>query len=443
MAGVPRPTLGTVDAIAVIVGVVVGAGIFRTPSLVATHTGSELLFLLAWALGGGVSLVGALCYAELATAYPHAGGDYHYLTRAFGKELSFLFAWARITVIQTGSIATAAFVFGDYASQVLPLGGLASSPLYAAAAVALLTGLNMAGIRQGKATQNLLSLVKVLGLLLVVAAGILLAAPAPAAATAPSPSRGAFGLAMVFVLYTYGGWNEAAYISAEVRDARRNMLRCLLWGVVIITALYILASLAYLKGLGLAGVAKSPAVAADLMRVVMGETGARCVGVLIAVSALGATNATIFTGARSSYALGLDSRLFSFLGQWREGSETPVRALGAQGTIALFLVLLGALTRKGFETMVDYSLPVFWFFLLLTGLSLFVLRAQEPGVARPFRVPLYPLTPLLFCAMCLYMLHSSLAYAGIGAFTGLAVLLAGVPLLLLSSRHGKEARMAP
>lgn len=439
----PRPTLSTVDAVGIIVGIVVGAGIFRSPSLVAANAGSEALFMLAWLLGGLVSLAGALCYAELASAYPHAGGDYHYLTRAFGKEISFLFAWARMTVIQTGSIATAAFVFGDYASEVYRLGGSASPGLYAAAAVALLTALNMAGIRQGKSAQNVLSLTKVAGLFMVVAAGILLASGRPEAAVSGTPPRSAFGLAMIFVLYTYGGWNEAAYISAEVRDGRRNILRSLLWGVFTVTALYLLVNLAYLWGLGLAGVGGSKAVAADLLGTSLGAGGAACVGILVAISALGATSGTILTGARANYALGLDTPTLGFLGRWNERTGTPVPALGVQGAIALVLVLLGALTRRGFETMVDYSVPVFWFFLLLTGLALFVLRAREPEAERPFRVPLYPVTPMLFCVMCLYMLHASLSYAGVGALVGLGVLAAGIPALLHCQRRSRGTRKEP
>jgi APA family basic amino acid/polyamine antiporter len=435
----PTATLTAGDAVALIIGVVVGAGIFRSPSLVATNVGSEGALLLAWLLGGIVSLTGALCYAEVAAAYPHAGGDYHYLTRAFGKDVSFLFAWARMMVIQTGSIATVAFVFGDYIAQALPFGGPVASPIAAASAVVLLTALNIIGTQQGKWTQNLLTFAKAFGLLLVIAAGLALARRPDAEVAAGHAGKPAFGLAMVFVLYTYGGWNEAAYISAELHNPQRNMLRSLLWSVGAITLLYMLVNVAYVKGLGLAGMAGSSAVAADLMGRALGSTGSQAVAVLVAIAALGATNACIFTGARTNYALGLDAPRLSFLGQWHKRG-TPVRALLVQGGVALALVILGALTRKGFETMVDYTVPVFWFFFLLAGLSLFVLRTREPERHRPFRVPLYPLTPLAFCAFCLYMLHSSLAYAGQGALLGVAVLLAGIPVLMVCRRGPRRDR---
>ncbi|WP_413773912.1 APC family permease [Nostoc sp. MG11] len=434
-AAAPKPSLTLPDAIALIVGIVIGAGIFQTPALVAAQAGSDIAVLLFWLLGGVVSLVGALCYAELATAYPNVGGVYYYLKRAFGRGVAFLFAWARMTVIQTGSIALLAFVFGDYASQILRLGTFSSS-VYAAIAIALLTALNIIGLQQGKWTQNLLSAAKVLGLLLVVIIG-LMAVP-NSAPLVESASSGAWGLAMVFVLLSYGGWNEAAYISAEIQNKQRNIVRSLLWSIGIITAIYLLINLAYLRGLGLANMAQSEAVAADLMRSLWGAPGALFISVLIAVATLGATNATIFTGARTNYALGQDFSLFGFMGRWQQRPSTPTYALLLQAAIALLLVFLGTFTRKGFETMVDYTAPVFWFFFLLSGISLLVLRKREPHILRPFRVPFYPFTPLLFCAVCGYLLYSSLVYTGVGAVVGVVVVAAGIPMLLWNNyRQGR------
>lgn len=344
-----------------------------------------------------------------------------------------MFAWARMTVIQTGSIALLTFVFGDYVSRLFPLGDYSSS-VYAAAAIVLLTGLNLVGIQQGKWVQNLLTISKVLGFLLVIVAGLAFT-PTIQARPATSPEPGALGAAMIFVLSTYGGWNEAAYISAELRSVEQNMVRVLFWSVGIITGLYLLINLAFLRGLGLAGTAESGAVAADLMQRAVGESGAVFISLLIAVSALGAAHATIITGARTNYALGQDFSLFSFLGRWQERGNTPTQALLVQGGITLTLVLLGTLTRGGFEAMVDYTAPAFWCFFLLSGVSLFVLRQREPQVTRPFQVPLYPLTPLLFCAICAYMLWSSLAYTGVGALAGVGVLLLGVPLLMQARRQ--------
>src|SRR5512133_182662 len=376
-AGRPRPVLDLRDAIALIVGVVVGAGIFKAPSVVAANAGGAAAMIGAWLLGGAVSLIGALCYAELATACPHAGGDYHFLTRAYGRRLSFLFAWARLAVITTGSIALLAFVFGDYCSRLYALGAQ-SSAIYAALIVILLTAVNIAGVKFGTATQNWLTAFQVLGLLALVFAGLALAPAAAAVSGNADLGQPAFGLCMVFVLLTYGGWNEAAYISAEVKDGRRNMLRALVWSMGIITALYLLVNLAYLRGLGWSGMARSPVVAADLLQPVWGSAGAQAISILIAVSALTSINASIIFGARSSYALGCDWPLLGFLGRWDARSGSPARALLLQGAVALALIAFGALMRQGFETMVDYTAPVFWLFFLLTGIALFVLRSREP-----------------------------------------------------------------
>jgi len=452
----PVPTLSLKDAVAITVGIVVGAGIFRTPSLVAANAGSESAAMLIWLAGGAVSLVGALCYAELTTTYPHAGGDYHYLTRAYGRPLAFLFAWSRVAVIQTGSAALLAFVFGDYASQLLRLGEY-SPAVYAALVIVALTGLNVLGVRHGSRAQNWLTGIEVLSLLTVIAAGLALAAaPAAAPAVVEATAQGtaaqgagggganpaaALGLALVFVLLTYGGWNEAAYVSAEVRGPRRNVAWALLISVGLITGLYMLVNWAYLRGLGLEGVAGSDAVAADLLRRAAGERGAQFVSLLVAVSALTSANATVITGARTNYALGRDFKLFRFLGRWHTPANTPANALVVQGLIALALVLAGTLARDGFAAMVEFTAPVFWLFFFLTGLSVIVLRFREPKAERPFRVPLYPLTPLLFCAACLYMLQSSLAYAGRGALAGVGLLLAGVPVLWLARRQQGRPRL--
>ena len=430
----PKQTISVTDAIALIVGIVIGIGIFKTPSMIAANTGRNDVFLLAWLAGGVISVIGALCYAELAAAYPHTGGDYHYLTRAFGRKIGFLFVWSRMTVIQPGSIAMLAFVFGDYLSTILPLG---PPSLYAALSVLILTALNLMGVQKGKWTQNLLTAIKVVGLLMVVLAGMMVpSSSTPMVPAHPNPGA-SFGLAMVFVLLTFGGWNEAAYISAELHEVRRNMVRALLWGVGLITVIYLLMNLAYLRGLGLKEMGQSEVVAADLMRRILGEGGAKFISLLIIVSALGAINACIFTGARTNYALGQDFSMFGFLGKWQERSNTPTNALLFLGVISLMWVLLGALVRKGFVALVEYTAPVFWCFFLLAGLSLFVLRFKEPEMSRPFRVPLYPFTPLLFCMTCVYMLQSSVVYVGAGAFVGLAVLAAGALLLLLKPDQPK------
>lgn len=422
----PRPVLGQREAIAIAVGIVVGAGIFKAPALVAGASDSATMMLLAWLLGGAISIVGALCYAELASAYPGPGGDYRYLHRAYGPRLAFLYGWARLAVIQTGSIALLAYVFGDYAANLLPLGSNGPA-IYAAAAVIGLTAINWLGVRAGTRTQNWLTLIEVLGLGAVIVAGLVLAPAAPAAR--PGTTDGALGLVLVFVLLTYGGWNETVYVSAELKDAPRTMWRVLVISLGLVTLLYVLVNLAYLRGLGLAGMAASDAVAAELMRRAGGETGAALIAGIVAIAALTSANATVFTGARSAQALGHDVPALRWLGDWHAGRATPANALLVQGAAALALVLAGAAARDGFRLAVEYTAPVFWLFFLLVGIALFILRVREPAVPRPFRVPLYPLLPALFCLTNAWLLWSSLAYTGSGALVGAGVLAAGALLL--------------
>ena len=415
------------DAFAITIGIVVGAGIFRTPSLIAGASGSEAVMLLAWVAGGALSIVGALCYAELATTYPQAGGDYAYLRRAYGSRLAFLFAWARVSVIQTGSIALLCYIVGDYMAQLFDLGPW-SPALYAAAAVVLLTAINWIGTRQGTTVQAWLTIAEIAGVLVIVVGGLLLA-PADVAPVPGSGGDSAIGLILVFVLLTYGGWNEAVYVTSEVRDARTWMPRVLVLSLVAIAALYVLVNLAYLRVLGLGGMAEHPAVAAEVMGRVFGPTGAVLMSAIVVAAALTSANATLITGARSMYAVGRDFPALGLIGRWEARSGTPRAAVLVQGALALVLVGLGAFAREGFELAVEYTAPVFWLFFLLVGIALFVLRRRDPDRPRPFRVPLYPALPLLFCATSAYLLYASLAYTGRGALVGVAVLCAGVLLL--------------
>ena len=440
----PRRVLSTFDGIVLVVGLIVGAGIFRSPPIVAANVADIWSFFAVWVAGGLVALTGALCYAELASAYPHPGGEYHVLRYTFGSSTGFMLGWARMTVMQTGSIALLAFVFADYAVRLFPgdapAGWSASGPVLAAAVVVVLTLVNMAGLRPGRRAQYLLTAAEVGGLCAVTTAGFTIALGGAEPNVVPAAARSAatasnLPLALVFVLLTYGGWSEAAYLSAELRDRDHGVRRTLTWAVAIVTVLYLLANVAYVAALGLAGVSASPAVAVDVMLPVAGPWGGVVVGVVVMAAALSSANASMITGARGSFAVGKAVSPLGALGVWREtaadDSGTPRRALMVQALISLILVAFGAATRAGFETMVAYTAPVFWLTLLLMGIALIVLRRREPDRERPFRVPLYPLTPLLFCAASAGMLYSSVAYAGRGALLGVAVMLAGLPLLLV------------
>lgn len=451
-----RGNLSALDGAVLVVGVVLGVGIFRSPSVVALNAGSATLSLGAmtvsldggalylglWLLGGVIMLLGALCYAELATAYPDAGGEYYILSRGWGASAGFLVAWSRMTVIQTGSLAILAYVFGDYVSSMLALGP-AGPPALAAGVVVALTAVNVTGLKQGRWTQYLLTGGAVAAMSAVIVAGLVLAPgtadPAAAAGGEAPAVQTRVGRAMIFVLLAYGGWSEGAYVSAEIEDRSRGIGRVLLWGTGAITLLYVLVNAAYLRGLGLQGIAASEAVAADLLETVVGPWGARVVTVAILLAALSSANATVITGARSNYAMGRDWSLFRVFGRWSDAREAPINALLLQGGIALLLVGFGAVERSGFQAMVDYTAPIFWLVLLFTGLSVIVLRRREPEAERPYEVPLYPLTPILFAAAATCMLYSSITYAGDGALLGVAVMLTGVPFVWLSNSGARPS----
>lgn len=430
----PRRHVSAVYVAMLAVGMVVGAGIFRSPALVADAAGSPLWLFIAWAIGGVITLIGALCYAELATAFPHPGGDYHFLRLAYGRTWSFLFAWARFAVINSGSIALLGYVLGDYLNIVLPLGPV-GAPLYAAASVIILTAFNLRGAGKGHdAADYGLTGLEVIGLLAMVAAAfalILQGAPsvdAIALDDAP-PAATSFGYALVYALLAFGGWSEIATLSAEVRDPRRGMVRALVLAVALITALYLAVNWAFWYGLGIEGLAASATPAADLIAKAFGDWAGLVTALAIAFAVITSINATIVVGARTTYACAHDWPALRLVGHWDERRQMPTAAVWAQGAISLALVVFGAF-YEGFATLVDYTAPVYWLFLAMSGSAVIVMRIREPQVERPFRTPLFPLLPLAFTLSSLAMLASSLSYvtsaSGTGALVSIGVLASGL-----------------
>jgi len=403
----PRKELSLFDSTCIIVGIIIGAGIYQMAPDIARGAGSWSGVLLLWTAGGLLSLCGALCYAELATAYPKEGGDYIYLSRAYGKWAGYLFGWAQLTVVRPGDIAVMAFAFATYARTIFdPLTGhpAVSQRLFAAVATIILTIINIIGVKEGKWTQNLLTVVKALGLLAIVGtAAFATKGPASTAEFNPLP----LSLAMVFVLFTYGGWNEMAYVAAEVKNPRHNIVRALVLGTGSVIVLYLLVNIAFLYALGYTGLATSGAVANDAVSTVFPKIGGRMISTLVCISALGAVNGLIFTGARISYAMGAEHKTFKIFGKWHERTGTPVWALIVQGIIALTLILV-------FGSFIDtilYTAIAVYAFYLGTALAVIVLRFKEPGVERPYRVTGYPVTTLVFCAVCGFLIYSCLTYA--------------------------------
>ena len=410
----PQRLLSPLGAVAIIVGIVIGAGIFKTPSLVASITGDVGWALALWVGGAIISLAGALCYAELATLYPHAGGDYHFLTRAYGKNISFLYGWAKAMVINTGSIALLAFVFGDYMTKVVPLGP--HSVIYWAVVIVIaLTIINLVGIEASANIQTALTVLEISGLIAIIIAGFgFFTSPLPPVINPPlfssTPQFGMLGLAMVFVLLTFGGWNESAYISAELKGTVHTIVRVIVFSLLIISIIYLLVNIALINGLGLERLSNSKAASADLLGLAFGPIGEKLLGLFVGVAALTSINATMIVGARTNFAMGEDWHGLRKMARWESSRGTPRFAFLVQGVISLALVGFGALQSDGFEAMVEFTAPVFWSFLLLVGISLFILRAKDQKT-RVFSVPLYPITPLIFCMASAYLAYSSFSYA--------------------------------
>ncbi len=385
MEGAPKKELSLFDSTCIIVGIIIGAGIYETAPLVAQCLGSGPAVLGIWLAGGLMALTGALCYAELATTYPREGGDYVYLTRAYGRWTGYLFGWSQLAIVRPGDIALMAFIFARYA-QTLFAPVADSRLLYAGAAIVVLTGINIIGVTAGKWTQNLLTVAKVLGLVAISVAGLMAPEPAPSLSQPQGFTWGGLELALILVLFTFGGWNEMAYVAAEVKRPHQNIWRALVIGTVAVTVLYLLINGAFLSALGLVPMSKSPAVAVDMVGKVFPQAASRIIAVLICLSALGAVNGLIFTGARISYALGADHRSFRPLGTWSRHLGTPVWALVVQGGLSLTIVLVAG----SFIDTILYTAPVVWVFFLATALSVFVLRHQEPSYdVHPYLSLLY------------------------------------------------------
>ena len=438
----PKRQLTLFDSTCIIVGIIIGATFYESTPMIAQGSPSVLAFVGIWVLGGLLSLIGAMCYAELATAYPASGGDYVYLTRAFGRPMGFVFAWAQLWIVRPGSVGAMAFVFARYADQLLPLGrGNTGLLAYAVGSVVVLTAINIIGVREGKWTQNLLTVLKALGVIAIFAVGMLHSAPSTrsAAGTTLAPISGLqFKLALIMIFWAYGGWNEMAYVAAEVRNPTRNILRSLVLGTLAVTLIYALAAIAFVHALGLQQVRTSDAIAADVLRFAGGEWAGRFISALICVTALGAINGLIFTGARITYAVGAEHWIYGWFGRWNAKTGTPLRALIGQAIVTIALAVGFARAKNGFTSFVIFESPVFWVFFLLVGIGFFALRWREPHAPRPYRVPLYPIVPALFCLSSAFMAYSSLEYAlanrSMEALWSVGILAVGFALCLVDRK---------
>ncbi len=433
----PEQSLSVFDASCLIVGIIVGAGIYETSPLIASSVSSPWAVILLWLVGGLISFCGAICYAELATTYPDDGGDVVYLRRAYGPWAGFLFGWMQMLIVRPGDIALMAFIFAKYSAAVLNDFGwhwLDDPRLGACVAVLLLTAVNWLGIREASVVQNVLTVGKILGLVGIILVGFLTARPETVAAAevatevvaeTANPSSGiSVGVALVMVLFCYGGWNEMAYVTAEVHDPRKNILRAMVSGLGLVMFLYIMANMAFLQSLGKETFERTSLVAVEVVARYLPNTAGTAVAALIAVSSLGAINGLMLAGARIAFAVGQNYPLFSWLGQWNARRRTPDVALFVQTAITLLIIIrLGS-----FGDTLIYTAPTVYLFYSFTSATVLILRRKDPQAPRAFRHWGYPLTVLVFIVACAFMTQSAVRYRPYVALFSLCILLLGLPV---------------
>lgn len=433
-------SLGLGDATMLVVGCIIGVGIFRTASPIAGHVQSPTLILALWLFGGLLSLCGALCYAELAAMFPATGGDYVYMGKIYGRFPGFLFGWTKLFIERTGTIAILGFVFAEYIQRVLRYGDPALHWV-ASGAILLLTLVNTLGLRWGTYVQNTFGVVKIAALGSLITAGIYgftvgkTVSPAWALPPLTLHAAGSMGVALVFVLWTYGGWTEAAYVAEEIKDPTRNVPSALIGGVVLTTILYVLVNGSYLLFIPVASLPKTPLVASSVMQRVLGQAGASVIAWMIACSAFGALNGYILTGGRILFAMGKDHPLFARLGTVHPQCHTPILALWTNAVIAIVLVF-----TKTLDQIVTYSTVVISAFFTLVVIGVLVLRRRDPTRPRPYRAWGYPWTAIAFVlTMAGFILDICLQQRAEAAF-GFVFLALGVPLYWWSQAAGRALK---
>jgi APA family basic amino acid/polyamine antiporter len=420
------------DAAMVVVGGVIGAGIFRNPAIVAGRVGTPALVLGAWLLGGIIAFLGGLCFAELGARRPQAGGGYVYLHETFGPLTAFLYGWILLLVGNTGGVAAVAMIFASYTSALLHLGSGAETPL-AVGAIVLLTFINYLGIKPGSITQNIFTVLKIGAVLLLTGAGLALARSTPpveAVSAPPDNLLRAVGAALIPVLFACSGWQHINEVAAEVTRPQRTLPRALLLGIGITTACYLLANLAYLGALGMSGLRASKAPASEVMRALWGETGGTIMAAGIACSTFGFVNLVIMANARLVQAMAEHGVFFRRAARLDPRHHTPAVALVVQGAWTIVLTLLGT-----YDELLDYTVFGDWLAFGLVTATLFVYRRRTADA--PFRTPGYPVVPALFILASAYVVASSILSNRRNAGIGTLLILAGVPLFHLWRRTSR------
>ena len=428
--------LGSFDATMLVMGGIIGSGIFVTPAEVARHVGTPLLIVGVWVLGGIVALAASFVYAELAARRPEVGGQYAYLRDAYGPLPAFLYGWVLLLVIQSGGMAAVAITFARYFAELVQL------PLpdgaVAVAVLALPTLINCIGVRSGSNVQSALMVLKILAIATLVVAGLLFAPAASphreVATSASLPMIAAIGAAMTPVMFSYGGWQTSSFVAGEMRNPQRDLARGLLFGVAGVILLYTAVAFVCVHALGPADLANSKTPATDVMRHAIGDKGATFIAIGITISTLGFLSQGMLTAPRVYFAMAEDGLFFRSVAKVSPATRVPVIAIILQGVAAAVIALSGT-----FGQILSYVVSVDFIFFGLTGAALFVFRHRNPDQRVPFEVPLHPFTTALFVLACAVTVIATVLNNPVNSLIGYAILAAGIPACFYWQRKNRRA----
>ncbi|MCG2714170.1 MAG: amino acid permease [Candidatus Omnitrophica bacterium] len=419
------------DSVAVITAIVIGVGIFRVPAEVAKFLKSPALMLLAWFLGGIISLLGALCYAELSSSLPKTGGSYVYLRESYGKWAAFLFGWTEVLVIRAGSIAAIAFISAEYLRSLLAIDIFFIKPLAIFIVIAI-SLINIFGLSCGKKIHNLLTVINIFALLSMILCGVIFQKgnishfyPAPFALDKNILSL--LGLALIPILWTYGGWHENTFVAEETKDAARTLPQALIIGVSLITVLYLAVNFLYIYLMPVTEMANSSLIGSDVFYILYGTGGRKIFEAVVVMASLGSINAMIITGSRITYAMAKDNAVFAYLEKINTPYGTPHRAIIINAVWVSILILLGTFAKLLFFTGI-----LVWLFFALAVAGIFILRRKFPAIKRPYKVWGYPATPAIFILVCAVLFVNTLIFNPLPSLAGLCLLASGIPVYFVS-----------
>jgi len=427
--------LGLLDSLAIVVGIIIGGGIFLVPNLVARNLHSTASILLVWTFAGVASFFGALACAELGAAMPATGGQYVYMREAYGPMGGFLYGWTMFTVARTAQVSWLAVTLSLYVAYFIPLSPI-ESKLLGAGAIALFALINYVGVSAGALVQKCFTAAKVLGLLIIIGSGLFYSGHVPESPPVTAPfSMSQFGVALIACLLAYDGWVQVSFVAGEIKDPKRNILLALALGSAACIAIYVLANAAYLHVLSIPEIAASDHVGASAAERALGSYGGTLVAAIIMLSIIGTLNGCFLTSPRVYFAQAHDGLFFGKFAEVHPRFRTPGFSIAAQAVWAIVLLASGT-----YETLADYAMFALWVFYGLTVAGVIILRRKQPDLPRPYQMWGYPVTPLLFLAVTLYFLVNTLVTRPGPSLAGLALIAVGVPVYFVWRRKGQAER---